>query len=263
MKIVAMTVCCVDIYPQKQITGIGGNSVNFATQCVRSGVKQVAVLGSVGNDGHGAAIRRHLVKHLIDVSHLHTLPGSTASNDIYLTDTGETYSLPDSWRGGVYQEYRLSTEDWDFVRSHDIMAVISVDPNFRETLRQLTPANKLVVDFLDTRDFDLIEEAVPKIDLAFISGDAAVVERLTVLSKRVDILIVVTLGSEGSVAIRNGEPCYHKAVPVETVVDVTGCGDAYQAAFTIAWFENRGLKAALEAGSLAASRILGHVGGAN
>jgi sugar/nucleoside kinase (ribokinase family) len=52
-----------------------------------------------------------------------------------------------------------------------------------------------------------------------------------------------------------------KAVPVEHVVDTTGCGDAYQAAFTVAWFKNKDIQAAMEAGSMAASDVLSHLGG--
>lgn len=259
MKILAMTVCCMDIYPQQNVTCVGGNSLNFATQCVRNGIRDVAVLGAIGNDCHGAAIRKHLVKHNIDVSHLHTRAGSTASSDIYVLETGETHSPDECWRGGVYQTFRLSQDDWEFARSHDIVAILSVDPNFRESIRQTQPA-KLVVDFLNTRDYDLMEEVIGEIDIAFISGDADVVTRLERLAASVDTLIVVTLGNQGSIAFHQGARYKQCAVPVAHVVDVTGCGDAYQAAFTIAWFQGHGVRAAMASGADAASHILAHYG---
>ena len=43
MKIVAMTVCTVDGYPDQGIECVGGNSLNFATQCQRSGVEHVSL----------------------------------------------------------------------------------------------------------------------------------------------------------------------------------------------------------------------------
>lgn len=261
MKILAMTVCCMDIYAQQSIKCIGGNSVNFATQCVQSGVRQVALLGGIGNDAYGAEIKNHLRKYTIDVSHLYTMEGVTASNKIYITETGERTFRPDSWNGGVYEIFRLSPEDWDFMRTFDIVAMPCLDPNFPEALNRLSPSNKFVVDFLDTRDFNRMENALPKMDIAFISGDAEVIEIVKPLSEKYGKLIVVTLGAEGSVAVLNGKTYSHGAVAVDNVIDTTGCGDAYQAAFTISWFRDHDLNAAMEAGAVAASRILSHFGG--
>ncbi|HHT77616.1 MAG TPA: hypothetical protein GXZ67_07025, partial [Clostridiaceae bacterium] len=42
----------------------------------------------------------------------------------------------------------------------------------------------------------------------------------------------LTLGAKGSVAICNGETIVQEALPVQRVVDTTGCGDAFQSGFT-------------------------------
>ena len=49
----------------------GGNSLNFATQCVRSGLREVDFLGAVGNDRYEPMIRSHLKKFKIDAYHLY------------------------------------------------------------------------------------------------------------------------------------------------------------------------------------------------
>ncbi len=52
MKLLAMTVFCVDLYQNQTelLELVGGNALNFATQAVKSGLPDVAVLGAVGND---------------------------------------------------------------------------------------------------------------------------------------------------------------------------------------------------------------------
>ncbi|NLF39478.1 carbohydrate kinase family protein [bacterium] len=261
MKILAMTVCCMDVYPQNNMTCVGGNSVNFATQCMRSGASRAAVLGCVGADAYGAAIRNHLEKHTIDHSHLHTADGATAHNMIYISESGERFFRPDSWCGGVYQTFRLSDADWKFVNAHDLVAMPSVDPNFPDALSHLAHSGKLVVDFLDRHDFAMMEVVIPAAALAFISGDSRVVTRLAALSRTTGTPVIVTHGSEGSTALVNGELVRQKAIPVDTVVDTTGCGDAYQAAFVISWFAARDVKAAMAAGAVAAARVLTRHGG--
>ena len=101
MKIAAMTVCCVDIYPQQNILRVGGESLNFATQCRRSGVEEVSVIGCVGTDRYGAMVIDHLKGMGIDTSHLYARGEPTATNRIYITETGERTFRPDSWQNSL------------------------------------------------------------------------------------------------------------------------------------------------------------------
>lgn len=260
MKLVAMTICCADIYPDSGQVFIGGNSLNFATQCVKRKIEKVSVLGAIGNDRYGTLIKNHLMKLGIDNTHLYVIDGDTATNKIYINDAGDRFFKTDSWNGGVYQLFRLSNEDWEFVYSHDVMTIPCLDPNFNEVLSKKQPLIKLVVDFLDIHDLDFIVKALPVIDIGFVSGDKALVEALKPVARQLNTLIVITLGAAGSVAIEGDQEYYQPAIPVKNVVDTTGCGDAYQAAFVVSYFENRNIKEAMEKGSYAASQVLGHMG---
>jgi len=262
MRFIAMTVCCVDIYEVLNTECVGGNSLNIATQYINSNVKHVSVLGAVGKDTYGALVKKHLENNQIDTSHLYALKGRTATNRIYIDEKGDRYFLPNSWDGGVYESFRLSQEDWDFVNTHDVIAICAHDPNFIELTKKKSTSIKLVADFLDRRDFENMQELIPYTDISFISGDDTVVENLKHLTKEFNILIVVTMGAHGSKAVFNGNVYFKEPVPVEDVVDTTGCGDAFQAAFCVSWFKNQNIMEALEAGSLAASFILTHFGGA-
>ncbi len=261
LKIIAMTVLCVDVYPQKDEIYVGGNSVNFAVQCVKRGIREISVLGCVGNDGYGQAVIELLTKNHINISHVCTKEGKTASNRIFISEGGDRYFLPDSWDGGVYQNFILSENDWVYALEHDIVAIPANNPNFSTALNKLANSGKLVVDFLDSRDFDSIETTLPKIALGFISGDRQVVNRLRPLSLEMDTPIIVTLGAEGSLALHKGKEYYQEAAPVDTIVDTTGCGDSYQAAFTVSWWQEHDFMKAMKEGALAAAETLKHTGG--
>lgn len=261
MKIAAMTVACVDLYLQQGMQCVGGNSLNFLTQCRKEEVEETAIIACVGTDDMGLKVREHLESRAIDTSHLYFRDGKTASNKIYITDEGERTFLPDSWDGGVYQDFSLSEADWAFLGQYDILAIPANNLNFFEALKRKAADQRLVVDFLDSRDYSLIERSLPFMDIGFISGDWEMIEKLKPVSRKVDTMVVVTLGSEGSVTLLRGETYFQGAIPVRQVVDTTGCGDSYQAAFTVSWFQHRDIRVAMMRGAIAASYVLQHFGG--
>ena len=62
-------------------------------------------------------------------------------------------------------------------------------------------------------------------------------------------MVVVTLGAAGSLAWFRGEEYARKAAAVPTVVDTTGAGDAFAAAFLAAWLRQQDVDIALRAGT--------------
>lgn len=73
-------------------------------------------------------------------------------------------------------------------------------------------------------------------------------------------LAAVTMGSQGAMAVHEGEIVTVPAYPVEAVVDATGAGDLFAAGFLLALSRQRDLKTALSAGCLAASEVISHIG---
>jgi sugar/nucleoside kinase (ribokinase family) len=72
---------------------------------------------------------------------------------------------------------------------------------------------------------------------------------------------VLTLGAAGSIAIRNGETIAEPALPLEKVIDTTGCGDAFQAGFTAEYIESRDIRKALRKGAELGQTAAAHHGG--
>lgn len=262
MRIIAATVLCVDFFPASGQVLVGGNSLNFATQCRRCGVRDVSVLGAVGDDSFGEAILTHLRDHAIESSHVYVHRGATASNKIYISPEGDRYFKPDSWTGGVYQTFHLSSSDWEFVNTFDLLAIPTNNPNFQEALTRRQDRCQTIVDFLDERDVGFIEATLARVDVGVVSGNEEMVAYFDRITNRLSNVLIVTLGAEGSVAFHHNRRYRRPAIPVPQVVDTTGCGDAFQAAFAVAWFQNHGMEASLKQGAEAAAKVLGKLGGA-
>ena len=73
-------------------------------------------------------------------------------------------------------------------------------------------------------------------------------------------LAAITMGSQGAMAVRDGEIITVPAFPVDAVVDATGAGDLFASGFLLALARGRDLKTALSAGCLAASEVISHLG---
>ena len=131
-----------------------------------------------------------------------------------------------------------------------------VDPNVAQTIQRVLFYSLLVVVFIMT--LGLLN--VPITALAFISGNQATIDFLLPFSRGLDGLIVVTLGAGGSVALVDGTPLFQPAQVVPNPVDSTGCGDAFQAAFTVAYLTTGSVEQALRRGTARAATVLQHYG---
>lgn len=268
MKIVSVGEATVDYYPHIDQLLVGGISLNFAVQAKRVGAEQVSLVSQVGRDAHGELIRDRLAQEGIDQRHLHTVEGKTAECTIVIKENGERYFPPNSYYQNVLANYCPSADDLDFIRGHDIVAArfdisytraafdfVMLDPDVK---------GKKVADFGDWFDYrgrhPEIFPYLNQVDLAFISGDRETIGAFQPLSQEINTLVIVTLGKEGSVALVDGKLIEQRSVPANKIIDTTGCGDAFQAAFTVSYFKTGDLRRSLQAASAHAAKTLQHVG---
>ncbi|WP_372652872.1 PfkB family carbohydrate kinase [Draconibacterium sp.] len=173
MKIIALTSCCVDFFPEQGTVYVGGNSLNFATQCKLSGIENISVMGAIGNDEFGIRIEQHLDKLKIDRSHLYRIDKPTASNKIFINKQGDRYFKADSWNGGAFDCFRLSEDDWTYLEKSDIIAMPAGDPNLKALLKKRKKEQVVMIDFLDYHPISFIEELIDQIDIVVLSGKSA------------------------------------------------------------------------------------------
>ena len=235
--------------------------MNFATQCKLLGNEDTSIIGAIGKDEFGKRIEDHLDRIAIPSSRLYQIDAPTASNKIFIDQHGDRYFKEDSWNGGAFNQFRLSEDDWESLKGCHIVAMPAGDPNLEELLKRRNPNQLVVIDFLDYLGIDFIRQHIQAIDIAFLSGRESMLKDLQELSAQTETLIVPTLGANGSIAFLKGQRHFQEAVVVDNIVDTTGCGDAFQAAFSIEWVKTKEIEQSLYAGALAASKVLGFVGG--
>jgi sugar/nucleoside kinase (ribokinase family) len=79
-------------------------------------------------------------------------------------------------------------------------------------------------------------------------------------ASRIDALFAVTRSEQGSVIVQGQERVVQRAYPVKRVVDATGAGDAYTAAFLFGLTQGRPLDECADLGSRAATAVIQQVG---
>jgi sugar/nucleoside kinase (ribokinase family) len=256
-----MTTCVVDTFIYKNMECIGGNSLNVTTQCRRSGVEDVAIIGAVGDDRPGRLIEAYFERVGIDASHLHRIAGGrTSTNRIDIDENGERFFVPGAFDTGVRATFRLSDEDWAFANTFDVVATTESEPNYEGALGRLNASTKLVVDIHQMHNLSIMAGHAKRIDLGIISGGEEQLEQAREIVRNHGAFIIVTLGAEGSVALRPGEEVHQPALLVDEVVDTTGCGDAFLGAFIAAYYGGADVQSALLKGAEAGAETLGRVG---
>ena len=265
LGIVSIGECTIDHYLDLQKRYVGGISLNFAVQCKRSGAENVSLITRIGKDD-GDKILQTLQRENVDASQVKKQNGATARQNIVLTPAGERIFPEGGYDPGVLANFQLSESEIQFVKSHSIVAsplFQQLEPLFRQVI-SLPFDGWRVVDFLDLADYkkdlSVVEQLADRLTIAFISGDHELVEKLRPLSQGTNCLIVVTLGREGSAALIKGEPIFQPSLKVANIVDSTGCGDAFQAAFTVSYWRQRNVQRALESGARQAATVLQHYG---
>ncbi len=262
-RILCMPTLCADIFDATGEILPGGEALNFACIASRYPHIDVGVLGAIGEDEPGRHIQRVLEKYRIRGENVHVIPGgATATHRIYHTPEGDRYFKPDSWQGGVFATYRLTAADAAAMCAHDVVFATYSSPNFKEIIDIRKQGNfRLAVDFDIFRDYDNMEKLLPLVDFFMISGDDSVLPVAKAWSEKYGGLFNVTLAERGSVTYYHGVEYRVQAVPVDEVIDTTGCGDSYHAGFVCSYLKDGDIIAAMNEGSKVASETLSHMGG--
>jgi fructoselysine 6-kinase len=223
---------------------------------------QSALIGAVGTDEHGDNLIKLMNSKSVDVSHTYQVEGKTASNELIIDETGERFGKEGAWNDGVYGTFKLDEKDWDYIKDFDIWATHVNSPSYENALKNKTDRNFMSVDFLHLRDYKLLAKSADSIDIAFFGGTPDMINELEKLAKELDCLLVLTLGADGSVAFSGTKRYKQEALPIEKVVDTTGCGDAFQVGFTSMYIKTKDIQKALHEGAKLGRINAVHYGGA-
>jgi len=254
----------VDVMP-------GGAAANVAVWARRLGA-DVTLVGKIGDDTLGKLMHAHLQSE--DVArHVITVPGGLSTRvGILVSADGEHSFVIDHtkvlrFEDGDAPPSLLDAVDAVFFNGYDIFLARST--TFLSALVAEARRRRIPILF-DPSSFALIDafgagrlmEGVGPVDV-LLANDAEAdalrsgrpLESLEAWAR----LVIVKLGPGGASAHGEGAAWHAAANPVR-VVDTTGAGDAFDAAWIVEWLGSRNVEAALRAGNLLGAHVAGHLG---
>lgn len=258
MAIAAVGDNCMDVYARQGQAFPGGNAVNVAVYARRLG-KKASYTGVVGNDAYGLQMRNALAAKGVDISHLHTLQGSTAITMVDLVNSERVFG---EYLEGVLSQFKLSADDLDFLCAHELIhsGIWGMIENDLPTLKNRGAL--ISFDFSNQLTHEIVNQALPFVDYAFFSysqDDAYIRDYLKQARGRGCGLAIATLGDNGSLAF-DGERFTTFGIVPASVVDTMGAGDSFIAGFMCAVLDGASLEACLHAGASCASKTLLYMG---
>lgn len=263
MKVVCVGDCGVDHYLPTGDVLVGGITANFARHAKNEFPDRdvIQVVSAVGDDNLGTQVLATLDASGIDC-HISQLSGTTPVQYIDVRADGERQFV--RYEAGVLGDYRIGKDEQNIIAQSDLL-VAPIYSQIAELFKQLMSIEReglTAVDFTDFSlqpDYQLLEQLIARIDFGFFGLDAADVEilgRLEFYSRETDMLFVVTLGAEGSRVYYGGQQFHCAAVPVESVIDTTGAGDSFAAAFLSRHCHGANIQDSLAAGSELAAKVV-------
>ncbi|MNK73350.1 Ribokinase [compost metagenome] len=242
----------------------GGKGANQAVSCARQGA-QVQMIGCVGDDAHGAALRDALARDGIDTAALRTVAGEpTGTALILVEDSGQNRivmipganarvaideaSLTQQVQGAAFLVAQFETPMDQVARAinaaHDAGCAVMLNPSPVQAIAEaLWPridtlvVNEIEAQTLSGQNADSPEEAAQ-------AGQA--------LRARGIARVVVTLGSRGAVAV-DADGARHHPAPKVQAVDTTAAGDTFLGALAVALGEGQSFDEAVRLGIRAAA----------
>ncbi|HSF14899.1 MAG TPA: PfkB family carbohydrate kinase [Vicinamibacteria bacterium] len=267
MNVVCVGDLGVDRYLPLELDRPGGIALNFVAHARRlfDPSDPITLVSALGTDEEAVTARRGIEG--LDVRTCITeIPGRTSLQLIDLEPSGEKIFV--EYHQGVLGEFRIGAVERGLISGADLLFAPyyeQIDGFFTSIAE--TPSRGLrVVDFADIADrptTERVEDYGRGFSIAFFglrSSHRDLIDALETIARRQNKLFIVTLGSEGSLALTGEGRISVPAVPVDRVVDTTGAGDTFAAGFLSEYCRSKDVTRSLRRGAEEAARTITHVG---
>lgn len=227
----------------------GGVVANYITATQRLGVSS-AFIGAVGDDDAGDWLIQDMIKEGQFVDYCFKKKGMiTATNFIIVEQkSGEKMIILSPY----FTKTKLDLKDLkpDFFNDAKIFHTDAVHEDLTNLAVQFAKKADLTITFdlesqIAVRGWERLNPILEKVDILMpnklgirtLTKKEDLVEAARVMLNKYSQmkLVVVTLGAEGSMAITKNEVIKVKAFKINKVIDATGAGDAFCAAFDVAY----------------------------
>jgi len=267
MDIVCVGDCGVDIYKPSGETRVGGITANVArhARAAFSAGNTIRIVSAIGDDDAARLVLDELQETGIDCR-ISVLPGRTPVQWIEVEPDGEKNFV--GYEAGVLADLCFTDEQSGLISAADLVIapVYLQIVGLFDTLMSIPMRGRVAIDFadfLEHPDFELLLKHMQRVDIGFFGltpDDTAAIAEIARLAALHEKLFIVTLGAAGSVAYSGNEKVECAAVPVANVVDTTGAGDAYAAAFLAAYCRGDDVLSAMKKGAALAATVIGRLG---
>ena len=267
MKLVCVGDVGVDRYMPENKLLPGGITANFTRQARRwfSEETRIDLISILGNNHPDTDVAYSAVNIKGINCHINRIPGHTPTQFIEVLPSGEKHFT--KYDRGILEHFYLDEKQKEIIENADLVMtpVYWQIKNLFEKVMSVKTTGTVAVDFSDFStdpDFSLIDNHLNKIDIAFFglsSDQQDLINKLASYTRLRDILIIVTLGAEGSLAFRGNKKYQCNPYSVEKVIDTTGAGDAFAAGF-LSHFFTGDINACLSTGARAAGRTIEQIG---
>ena len=268
MNIVCAGDCGVDRYLNRRLDRAGGITLNFAVNAKRlfPSTDRVFVITAVGRDPEADVVLGAIQQFALE-SVVIRGDGATPVQYIEEQESGERRFV--GYVEGVLAGYRVGGRERGVIGDSDVLIapVYTQVVGFFESVLDAPSRGLRTVDFSDLADFgsstELVRRYAPRFHIGFFGlgpEDEHLIGQLEALAQETGKLFIVTLGAAGSLALGGPARLACPAVPVERVVDTTGAGDTFAAAFLSEYCYSRDVARSLEKGNREAARSIQRVG---
>ncbi len=267
MNVVCVGDCGVDQYIPSGERHFGGITANFARHARNEFpvTDDIHVVSCVGSDDGAELVLSGLHNSGI-TCHISRLPGATPLQTIAIEPDGEKNFI--RYDEGVLANFSFGESERKIIAGSDLLVApvyLQIVDLFDDLMGLETSGIVSIdyADFLQHPDFDLLERHIGSIDIGFFGlsvDEDQSIAHIARLAARHEKLFVVTLGAHGSRAFY-GKHCFEcSPVPVTRVVDTTGAGDAFAAAFLASYCHGSSVPDAMQNGATLAAEVVGRVG---
>ena len=268
MRIVCAADCGVDRFDDLGLDRAGGIGLNVAVHCRRlcGPGDEVAVVAPIGDDEAAEVVRATVAREGIRDGLVQRAGASSMQHIRHAADGERLFTRFDE---GVLRGFVLGPDERELIIGCDLLATAAFGQGLElfEAAIACPSRGLRAVDFTNANDIGdpllFVERHAASFHVGLFGltiDDGALIDELELLARRLDRLLVVTLGAHGSIALGGAARLTCPAVQVERVVDTTGAGDAFTAGFLCSYVQDRDVAAALARGSAVAASTLGQIG---
>jgi sugar/nucleoside kinase (ribokinase family) len=267
VNVVCVGDCGIDHYLPSGERRFGGITANVARHARKQFPveDEIHLVSCVGDDEGAELVLSSLAGTEINC-HIQRLSGSTPVQFIEIDETGEKNFV--RYNEGVLRDFSFGSGVRKMIAESDLLIapVYLQIVDLYSDLMSISTAGLTAIDFADFLqhpDFELLERYVDNIDIAFFglrSADGDTIAAVRDLAVKRDKLFIVTLGADGSRAFTAGGSFDCPVVAGGKVVDTTGAGDAYAAAFLSRYCHGDDIVDSMNHGAKVAADVIGKLG---